>query len=202
MFKLQSRQILTIKKDEVNMNFAEMLLRNDIEFSKIDEISSFIKQNFHLGGDLVKSRTIVDKYIPKLRTNHFDLVKESVNDKRINIMFDETTDREGRSIVAIIGKYDQNKALLLKIHYTDVVNNITISNIISETLMSYGISFKEVISIMADNASYCTKSIVNIKSTFNSRIIRGRCFAHIYNLIFEAIINYIELCDLNFIIHN
>ncbi|KAG0422638.1 hypothetical protein DMUE_6193, partial [Dictyocoela muelleri] len=133
------------------------------------------------------------KMIPDVYSAKRKLIFSILRDKYIFLMFDETTDSNGKYIINILGglcnSVTRERAYLIKTVEIVKINSITISqeiiNIMIE-LYDGDIVFENLRLILSDGAPYAVKAVKTLKLIF-SNLKHVTCLAHMIHRICEKI---------------
>lgn len=176
---------------QFNEDLANMLLKCDIPFHKINNTSfkEFIES--HTSFKTPDESTLRKIYLPKISATKTHIVINELIDKPIWISIDESTDTKGRMIAnVILGSLEENsKPHLFMCKELDATNNITISRLFNDAMHKlYGdqIKYENVLIFVSDGASYMKKAGEAISSMY-SNCIHITCLSHGLHRVAEAI---------------
>jgi len=125
-----------------------------------------------------------NKYLPYLYKMEVDKLKTQLENKKISITVDETTDSAGRSAVNVLFSFG-NTTKLVTTNHLPAVNNTTISQLVLNTIYTFNIDINNVIFFISDNASYMIKAYQNLAALMPN-LKHNTCIAHILNLVGET----------------
>jgi hypothetical protein len=127
-------------------------------------------------------------------------IREWLSNKRLSIMIDETTDYCGQAIFNIFF-ISGGQINLAKTEYLNIVNNISIAQLVIKTLQYYNVSYNNLVFFISDNAGY-TLQAFQVLSSLIPRLKNNHCLAHILNLVGESWIYYKNFKFLTNIVSN
>lgn len=125
-----------------------------------------------------------DKYLPQFYEMEVSKLKTQLKNKKISITVDETTDSAGRAAINVLFSFG-NMTKLVTTNHLQAVNNITISQLVLNTIYSFNIDINNIIFFISDNASYMIKAYQNL-ATLMPNLKHNTCIAHILNLVGET----------------
>src|SRR5579859_123496 len=109
-------------------------------------------------------------------------LKEYFQTKAVSIIVDETTDSQARSVVNVLFSY-RSITRLVAVDFLDIVNNVTIGQLIIRTLTEWSIPFSFPRLLASNSAAYMKKSYHEVLKPIMPQLIHSPCLAHILNLI-------------------
>ncbi|RIA81553.1 hypothetical protein C1645_836822 [Glomus cerebriforme] len=83
----------------------------------------------------------------------------------------------------------ESKKLVVKVDFLDIVNNVTIGQLIIRTLTEWSIPFSFPRLLASDSAAYMKKSYREVLKPIMPQLIHSPCLAHILNLIINGVQN-------------
>ena len=128
-------------------------------------------------------------YMPLIYESTLERVLEEIGDSDIWLSTDETKDRNGRHVVNVmVGPLDankQNKGWIINTEFPKNVNNITINQIVMNSLLILwpnGIQYEKFLVLITDGASYMKTCGENLKMFF-PKLTHLICLCHnLHNL--------------------
>ncbi|XP_063222257.1 uncharacterized protein LOC134530897 isoform X2 [Bacillus rossius redtenbacheri] len=150
-------------------------------------------------GDLPVANTLRETYLPKLNAEKKDEIKSFVQNKKIVLMCDATTDRAGRCIFIILIKVlssgSQQNVFVGAVKELPSATGAECSRAILSTVVEFGINYEDVVGVVTDSARYMTKCVSSLKDIFSEKMVHIQCWAHKLNLV--ASLWSAELGELN-----
>lgn len=166
-----------VVKDLVKI-FAEA----NIPLEKVNVLQPFLKKYCREGGAIPQADALRRNYLPGIYQQHIEDLKEYFQTKAVSIIVDETTDSRARSVVNVLFSY-RGITRLVAVDFLDIVNNITIGQLIIRTLTEWSIPFSFPRLLASDSAAYMKKSYREVLKPIMPQLIHSPCLAHILNLI-------------------
>ncbi|KAK3931261.1 CGG triplet repeat-binding protein 1 [Frankliniella fusca] len=174
------------RKDEKHtfiLDTVEALVASNIPLHNVDHpaFQNWLHKYMPGGGDLPKSPTLREKYVPELRQIKFEELKEILKEKVIVIYCDETTDSSGRAVFNIllqtVTPSDTQKLYLASSVIVDLVNSSSCANAILECLMKMEKNINDVVAVVSDSA-WCMCKCVRILKGLNPSLLHVQCWPH------------------------
>ncbi|KAL4713119.1 hypothetical protein ACJJTC_004505 [Scirpophaga incertulas] len=112
-------------------------------------------------GNLPSGDNLRRKYVPQCGVSEKDEVKQKLKDQPVVVVADETSDKQGRCVFAVLLKTvssePQQSCFLASVNFLDTANASTCSQVIIDTLKEYEIQYSQVHGLVSDSTS------VNVK---------------------------------------
>ncbi|XP_052124170.1 uncharacterized protein LOC127749561 [Frankliniella occidentalis] len=174
------------RKDEKHtfvLDTVEAMVASNIPLHKVDHpaFQNWLHKYMPGCGDLPKSRTLRESYVPELRTMKFEELKQILKEKAIVVYCDETTDSSGRAVfnilVQTVTDSDKQQLYLASSVVLDVVNSESCANAILGCLNKLEKTIQDVVAVVSDSARYMTKCARILKG-LNSDLQHVQCWPH------------------------
>lgn len=189
-------------KEELCHDVVKMCLKANIPLTKLDneEVRSFFNKYVPGSGSLPSSDRLQRVYVSECGNEHKEQIREFVKDLPIVVVADETSDKNGRCVFAVlfrtVAAWSEQKVYLASCNFLDAANKTTCSQAIIDTLKEYNVSYENVIALVSDSAPYMTACFNALKILIGDHIIHLQCWAHKMNLVGDVFMK--ELKELNF----
>ena len=181
------------RTDDYSVDLCHALVDADIAFHKVKNptFSAFLEK--YSGHKTPDESTLRKNHLPRLYDETLHRIRASLQDSKIWIAVDETTDSESRYIAnVIVGdlRGDTPGAVyLLSCEQLQKTNNATISQLVLNSLQLLwpdGIKYNDVLLFLSDAAAYMKKAVSNLSAIF-PRMIHLTCLAHGLHRIAEKV---------------
>lgn len=185
-------------------NKAFLLLQCNIPVEKLDQpaFRSWAKKYIKGSGDLPSASQIRKEYVPRWAEIAKKQMKEALADKPVVIFCDETTDRMGRCVFAVlIGTLEGSVVQQLYLgscSFLPTANATICTQAIVDTLKDLEIQYANVFSMCTDSAPYMKKCADCLTTIIGEHMVPFTCWAHKFNLLGE--IWQTNLTDLNTVV--
>lgn len=116
-------------------------------------------------------------------------MKEALNQKRVCILCDETTDRKGQCVFIVLvkvlecGDSTVQKLFVGGVKVLQNANASECSQAIVSVIQKLNISWENIVSITSDSARYMSKCINTVRVLVSEELIHTQCWAHKVNLV-------------------
>ncbi|KAF0723495.1 Uncharacterized protein FWK35_00031639 [Aphis craccivora] len=181
------QQLVTNQKSklsEFNSDLCKTLLSANIPLYKLKNthFKSFLEK--YMQRDIPDESTLRKYYLNDCYNQTMDKIRVTVQDKKIWVSIDETTDSNGRYVAnVIIGTLEidcPGEIMLLTSKVLEKVNHSTIAKLFDRSmalLWPNGVQHDDVLLFVSDAAPYMVKSASVIK-VFYSKMVHITCLAH------------------------
>ncbi|KAB0803224.1 hypothetical protein PPYR_00194 [Photinus pyralis] len=140
--------------------------------------------------------TLRKRYVSECYTETMNNIRQTVQNRFLFFVVDETTDVCGRYIanlmVGVLGESSSNKSFLISCKHIEKTNNETISRFIVEGLSNLflpkAVPHDKIVLMLSDAAPYMIKAAQNLK-IFYPNLIHNTCLAHGVNRVAEEVRN-------------
>ena len=128
-----------------------------------------------------------EKYIKEIESEKIEETRKMCCSSSIGLSIDETPDRWGRKVIAIVlSTWKESHVSLVKVFpQSTSINGERIRNICLDHIMQLSISPLNVRYFTSDNASYMDTGFTALKTSFQN-IERVRCLSHGINLVIKC----------------
>lgn len=137
----------------------------------------FLNEKVTNGGSIPKSHQFQEKYLGEVYKEEKERLKVKLSGEPVAVIFDETTDVEGRCVLNILIvplKKEESEGIIAHIANTvfmETCNHSSVSMAVVKTLQEYDISNEDVIVFDTDIAAYMLKAYREaLKSLFPNSI--------------------------------
>lgn len=173
----------------------------DEEISKLRQILIFFRYTPG-SGDLPGANTLQSDYLPKCGEERRESIKESIKDKPLVVVADETSDTKGRCVFAVllrtITPTEKQEVFLASCSFLDVANGTSCCQAIIDTLQRYEIKYDQVMGLVSDSARYMGTCFTALQTLIGEHILHHQCWAHKVNLCGDVFMK--ELKELNTVV--
>ena len=171
---------------EFNQDLSRLFIRNCYPTKTLNSKEWKRFTNKYTEYQCPEETTIRKYYMPSLYDSTLDKILHELKDRDIWLSIDETKDRKSRHVM--VGRLDYTKpniSYLLNTEFPDEVNNITINQIIINSLnmiWTNGIKYHRFLLLLTDGVSYMRTCGENLKAFF-PKLIHLICLCHnLHNL--------------------
>lgn len=149
----------------------------------------------------VPARQTLTRHMEKEAGSILQTIKEKLTDKDFYVAVDETTDRCGRAMTAILcGPLDgsaMERPFLVDVLDIEAANNETVQQAITgalHRLFGSDLNYRRVRLFLTDGAAYCLKAGRGLKDVFPN-LLHVTCICHGLNRVAETVRYEYELVD-------
>ncbi|KAL4142184.1 hypothetical protein QTP88_004693 [Uroleucon formosanum] len=196
------QQLVTNQKlSEFNSDLCKTLLSANIPLYKLKNthLKSFLEK--YMQRDIPDESTLRKYYVNDCYNQTMDKIGVTVQDQKIWVSIDETTDSNGRYVAnVIIGTLEidcPGEIMLLTSEMLEKVNHSTIAKLFDRPmalLWPNGVQHDDVLLFVSDAAPYMVKSASVIK-VFYSKMVHITCLAHGLHRVAEEVRNMFPKVD-------
>jgi len=184
---LESTMPLQDKKQEMILDFVQMMMEANIPIEKKDKMDAWLKKYVPNAGFIPKAEALRKVYVPKVIEKEKNKIKEKIKDQPLSIVIDSSPDRKARNVVNTIAISGiSGEKFLLNTTFLDSVNNVTLFHTIDSVRQDYGIKWVNIDHLVCDSAKYNTALFKSMKTTINPKMRLIRCWAHLLDLISDT----------------
>lgn len=168
-FEVQKRA--KTEKEEFVLDTVKMCLKANIPLNKIDHpaVRSYMEKYVPGSGNLPSGDNLRRKYVPQCGVSEKDEIKQKLKDQPVVVVADETSDKQGRCVFAVLLKTvssePQQSCFLASVNFLDTANASTCSQAIIDTLKEYEIQYFQVHGLVSDSARYMGACFNLLKNT-------------------------------------
>ncbi|GBC02652.1 hypothetical protein RclHR1_04730013 [Rhizophagus clarus] len=188
------------EREQMNVALVKSFIQADIPLEKVDKLKSFFQEYCVNGDAIANSSLLQEKYLPVALNAENFRIQEWLCNKRLSIIIDETTDYYGQAVFNVFFNCG-GQTSLARTEYLNIVNNISIAQLVMRTLHSYNVSFDKLAFFISDNAEYMLQAF-QVLSPLMPRLKHNRCLARIIDLVGESWIYYKNFKFLTNIVSN
>ena len=172
------------RTDEYTSDLCHAMVDADIAFHKLKNpsFSAFLKK--YSGHNTPDESTLRKNHLPKLYDETLSRIRASLQNSKIWISVDETTDAVGRYIAnVVVGDLcadNPGPSYLLTCEQLEKTNSATISQLVLNSLQLLwpdGIKFNDVLLFISDAAAYMKKAVRSLAAIF-PQMTHLTCLAH------------------------
>jgi len=181
------------KKSTFNHDLCEALLSTNIPLNKLSNCSFRNVLTKYTGKEVPHESTLRKCYVDEVYKNTINKIHNYVDEKKIWVSIDETTDVTGRYVAnVIISTLEENnygKQFLLHVEELEKANHTTVFKLFDKSmniLWPEGVRHDDVLLFLSDTAPYMVKSEDAIKNLY-SKIIHVTCLAHAFHRVTETV---------------
>lgn len=176
----------TLRKSEFQFDLAKALLNADIPFWKLQNEHFRIFLEKYTNNKIPDESTLRKNYLGKCYDDFLSKMRCFLNEKKIWVTIDETTDTEGRYIASVVvgvlseDKEESAKSFVVTIEELPKTNHQTIAKCFNESMnliWPSGIKYDNVLLFVSDAAPYMIKAGKAIR-IFYPKMIHVTCMAH------------------------
>lgn len=194
-------------KQEFILDFTNMLLGANIPLEKADDdsVRTWLKKYVPGAGDIPTARVLRETYLPKIGEASCEQVKRAVENQKVVLLADETTDKMGRCIfiifVRILTTSASGERLFVGgVKELDCANGTECSRAILSVLANNDIKYENVVAVVSDSARYMAKCVNTLQVVLSENLVHVQCWAHKLNLV--ASLWSLNLSELNTFVSN
>lgn len=189
---LKAASSKSTNQSEFNTHLAKWFMESDIPFNKLSMKSTkFFLQKF-TEFECPDESTLRKNYVKPIYTETIQKINSLIDDNRIYLIIDESTDSRQRFVLNIMvgilnGK--QHKSMLISSVCLESTNNTTVSQAVLNAchkIWPNGIEYEKLLLIVSDAARYMVKAVNNLKSFFPN-LKHVTCVVHTLHLVAENI---------------
>lgn len=158
---------------------------------KIDNpaVRAWLEKHVKGAGDIPSASHIRREYVPRVGEAVKLEIKEKLHEKPVIIYCDETTDRKGNCVFAVLlGTIEGTSTQQLYLGsctYLETANSTNCVRAILDTIRDMNIEYSNVYGICSDSAPYMIACSRTLKTVFGDQFIAFTCWCHKPNLIGE-----------------
>jgi len=189
------------KKIPFHEDMCSAFLRSNIPLKKINNKAFLDFLSKYLKHDIPDESTLRKNYVPEIYNKTIQKIRDCINNNRIWISIDETTDVEGRYIAnVIIGTLEINEPgqiFLLTSEILEKTNHQNICKLFEDSLLLLWpdkIYRENVLLFVTDAAPYMMKAAKVLQSLF-TKMIHITCIAHGLHRISEEVRKHFSKVD-------
>ncbi|KAK9510984.1 hypothetical protein O3M35_005646 [Rhynocoris fuscipes] len=159
-------------KDTVNM-----CLKANIPIEKMEHpaVQQYFKKYIEGSGDLPCADHLRRTYLPICGAEAKDEIKEMIKNKPIVIIVDETSDRKGRFIFAVLFKTvlpsSEQITVLASVNFLDTANATICCQTVVDTMTDYNVSYTNIVGLVSDSAPYMIACFSSLKILIGEHIL-------------------------------
>lgn len=201
-FETQKRAKL--EKQAFIEDTVKMCLKANIPLHKLDHpaVRDYFAKYVSGSGDLPSGDALRRKYVPIYGNSEKESVKQQLRNKPVVIVADETSDKQGRCVFAVLLKTItpelEQACYLAAVNFLDTANSSSCSQAIIDTLKEYEIDYSQVKGLVSDSARYMGACFGLLKVLLGDNILHYQCWAHKVNLVGDVFLK--EFKELNSIV--
>lgn len=195
--KAAEMELEETQHDETSTTFhyelCEALIASNIPLSKLNnaKLRHFVEK--YTKRSIPSESTLRKYYVSRCYDSTINTMKMELQDKKLWVSIDETTDSVGRHVTnVIVGTMDiekPGKPYLLTSESLEAVNYLTISKVFNEALKilwPYNIRYENILLFVTDAAPYMVKAAKYLKDMYKN-MVHITCLAHGCHRIAEEI---------------
>ena len=172
------------KKQEMILDFVEMMLEANIPLHKRDKMSKWLMKYVPNSGFIPSSGTLRRDYLPKILKKKKLEIKDKITGQPISVIIDSSPDRLARNVVNTIFVCGfTGEKFLVDTRFLDSVNNVTLFHAIDAIRLEYGVAWEQLSTLVCDSAAYNKKLYKTIRDGINPNIKLMRCWTHLLDLV-------------------
>ncbi|XP_034243977.1 uncharacterized protein LOC117646833 [Thrips palmi] len=149
-------------REEFIKSTVRAFVNANIPLEKLDkpEMRKWFKKYVPGSGDLPSAQQLRDKYVPLLKEEYDDYLKDKVKGKKIVVLCDETTNRRGQAVFLTLFKVlpsKENPTSQLFVASVKILENANAdecSKAILQTVQHYEVAHLNIVAIGSDSAAY------------------------------------------------
>lgn len=189
------------KTNIFNKELCMAMLSANIPFNKLKNkvLSNFLEK--HTDKKMPDESTLRKNYVDKCFNETINSIRKYVENKKIWVSIDETSDVEGRYVAnVIVGTLEisePGKSFLLNCEVLEKANNSTITKLFDRSMgiiWPNGVKHDNVLLFVSDAAPYMVKAGKNIKALY-SKMEHVTCLAHGLHRVAEEVREHFPKVD-------
>ncbi|KAK3918165.1 CGG triplet repeat-binding protein 1 [Frankliniella fusca] len=175
-------------------------VKANIPLHKLDHpsIRQWFKDYCPGGGDLPNSKWLRQHYLPLIKKDYDEEIKKGLQNKKIAILCDETTNRKGEAAFIVLFQIlpdDENTDPNLIVAGVKILNNCNgdeTSKALLQVMFECDVLHENVVALVSDSAAYMTLCVNLLKSLGLPNLIHVQCWAHKLDKIVKVFSDQLE----------
>lgn len=167
----------------------KMCLKANIPLEKLDDpaVRQYFNKYIEGSGNLPCADYLRRAYVPICGEDSKKEIKEMLRDKSIAVIVDETSDKLGRCVFAVLFKTllpsNEQNIILASCNFLNSANATTCCQTIVDTLKYYDILYNNIVGFVSDSAPYMISCFNSLKVLIGNKILHFKCWAHKISLV-------------------
>jgi len=177
-------------KEKLVLDLVEAFMSANIPLDKLDnpKLREFLKTSVKGGGGVPLANQLRECYVPKIYAQKQQEIQSKLQQQKIAVIVDETSDVMGQRSHAAIGCVQWTSEL-------EQVDNSTMAQVVIRSLANLNIGFNDVLTFVSDNAAYMKKCFMDGLKGILPNAVHITCWAHIVFLVGEEFRTALQLTD-------